>query len=269
MASLRWIRRLPPPSAGDRLRLTDADHQLLTRLPPATDDSAGVGARGGRSECGGLCGVGSCCGTGRQPGAGAEFFSTKCSITWIRTAATCRRSRPKRSATNCRWDAGAPGLGWCGSTAPSWSNDVVPDGPGGRSRAFAIGDRNHCHRMARRCARHASTGPGAGDLLTGPGRHQPDACACAGWTATGAQPAADAGLRSAGNAFSAARDGNLLILRVTAFDGNTAERLSQALEAGMVAKPPPAAVVLDLRGNRGGLLRQAVTGVALLAEQGV
>jgi carboxyl-terminal processing protease len=65
------------------------------------------------------------------------------------------------------------------------------------------------------------------------------------------------------------RDGNLLILRVTAFDGNTAERLSQALEAGMVSKPPPAAVVLDLRGNRGGLLRQAVTGVALLAEQGV
>lgn len=67
----------------------------------------------------------------------------------------------------------------------------------------------------------------------------------------------------------ASRDGNLFVLRVTAFDGNTAERLSQALEAGMLAKPPPAAIVLDLRGNRGGLLRQAVTAVALLAEQGI
>ena len=68
---------------------------------------------------------------------------------------------------------------------------------------------------------------------------------------------------------SVARDGNLLVLKITAFDGNTAERLSQAIEAGLIAGPPPAAVVIDLRGNRGGLLRQAVTSVALLAEQGV
>jgi carboxyl-terminal processing protease len=65
------------------------------------------------------------------------------------------------------------------------------------------------------------------------------------------------------------RDGNLLVLRVSEFDGNTAERLSQALEAGMAEKPAPAAIVLDLRGNRGGLLRQAVTAVALFAEQGI
>jgi len=65
------------------------------------------------------------------------------------------------------------------------------------------------------------------------------------------------------------RAGTMLVLRISAFDGNTAERLSQALEAGMASKPAPSAVVLDLRGNRGGLLRQAVTGVALLAEHGV
>ncbi len=68
---------------------------------------------------------------------------------------------------------------------------------------------------------------------------------------------------------SVARDGNLLVLRITAFDGNTAERLSQSIEAGMVTGPAPAAVAIDLRGNRGGLLRQAVTSVALLAEQGI
>jgi len=65
------------------------------------------------------------------------------------------------------------------------------------------------------------------------------------------------------------RDHDLFVIRVTAFDGNTAERLSQALETAMVATPPPAAIVVDLRDNRGGLLRQAVTAVALLAEQGV
>ncbi len=65
------------------------------------------------------------------------------------------------------------------------------------------------------------------------------------------------------------RDANLLVLRISEFDGNTAERLSQAIEAGMAAKPAPAAMVIDLRGNRGGLLRQAVTAVALFAEQGI
>jgi carboxyl-terminal processing protease len=65
------------------------------------------------------------------------------------------------------------------------------------------------------------------------------------------------------------RDQDLFVVKLTAFDGNTAERLSQALEAGIVATPPPAEIVIDLRGNRGGLLRQAVTSVALLAEQGV
>jgi carboxyl-terminal processing protease len=63
--------------------------------------------------------------------------------------------------------------------------------------------------------------------------------------------------------------GGLLVLRVSEFDGNTAERLSQAIEAGMAEKPAPAAMVIDLRGNRGGLLRQAVTAVALFAEQGI
>jgi carboxyl-terminal processing protease len=65
------------------------------------------------------------------------------------------------------------------------------------------------------------------------------------------------------------REGELLVIRIGAFVANTAERLSQALEAGLVSGKPVAAVVIDLRGNRGGLLRQAVTCVALLAEQGV
>jgi carboxyl-terminal processing protease len=65
------------------------------------------------------------------------------------------------------------------------------------------------------------------------------------------------------------RAGSVLTLLVTEFDGNTALRLSQEIEAGMAAAQRPDAVVIDLRGNRGGLLRQAVTAVALFAEQGV
>ena len=66
----------------------------------------------------------------------------------------------------------------------------------------------------------------------------------------------------------ARREGDLFVIRIDAFVANTAERLSQAIETGM-SGPHAQAMVLDLRGNRGGLLRQAVTGVALFAEQGV
>jgi carboxyl-terminal processing protease len=61
----------------------------------------------------------------------------------------------------------------------------------------------------------------------------------------------------------------MLVVRIVSFTSNTAERLSEAIEAGLAAKPPPAAIVVDLRGNRGGLLRQAVTSVALLADHGI
>ena len=61
--------------------------------------------------------------------------------------------------------------------------------------------------------------------------------------------------------------GALLVLRITAFTADTAQRLSQELEAGL--DPRVAGVVIDLRGDRGGLLRQAVTAVALLLDQGV
>ena len=68
---------------------------------------------------------------------------------------------------------------------------------------------------------------------------------------------------------SSERAGNLLLIGITSFTSNTAERLSEAIEAGLAAKPPPVAIAIDLRGNRGGLLRQAITSVALLADHGI
>ncbi|MGI3777047.1 MAG: S41 family peptidase [Janthinobacterium lividum] len=61
--------------------------------------------------------------------------------------------------------------------------------------------------------------------------------------------------------------GVLLSLRITAFTADTAQRLSQELEAGLDSRVT--GLVIDLRGDRGGLLRQAVTAVALLLDQGV
>ncbi len=159
-------------------------------------------------------------------------------------------------------DAGA-GLGLVRTKGGIVVNDVVPDGPGADAGA-RIGDLILAIDGQR--VRGASLDR-VRDLLTGP----------EGTNVTLRVRGLDGELRSLPLTLAyvppetvfAARDGNLLILRITAFDGDTAERLSQALEAGMLSKPPPAAVVLDLRGNRGGLLRQAVTGVALLAEQGV
>ena len=65
------------------------------------------------------------------------------------------------------------------------------------------------------------------------------------------------------------RRDELLVVRITSFANNTAARLGQELIAGMAANAPPAGVVVDLRGNRGGVLRQAVAAAAMLQPTGV
>lgn len=65
------------------------------------------------------------------------------------------------------------------------------------------------------------------------------------------------------------RYGDILLIRVTGFSADTDQRLSNELER-MLA--PPARVrglVLDLRGNRGGLLRQAVAATDLVLASGI
>jgi carboxyl-terminal processing protease len=66
----------------------------------------------------------------------------------------------------------------------------------------------------------------------------------------------------------ATRDRDMLVLRVTGFARNTADLLSGELVRGLAAPKPPKAVVLDLRGNRGGLLQQAATVAEMLLPAG-
>ncbi|XP_003742859.2 uncharacterized protein LOC100903222 [Galendromus occidentalis] len=55
---------------------------------------------------------------------------------------------------------------------------------------------------------------------------------------------------------------------ITAFSSDTAEELSQYLDQALT-EDKVKAIILDLRGDRGGVLQQAVTAVALLLDSGV
>ncbi len=70
---------------------------------------------------------------------------------------------------------------------------------------------------------------------------------------------------------SATRSGTLLTLRITGFNADTAQRLTQELDRTLsgAAGDRVRGIVLDLRGNRGGLLRQAVATTDLLLGAGL
>ncbi|WP_212373890.1 S41 family peptidase [Acetobacter persici] len=62
--------------------------------------------------------------------------------------------------------------------------------------------------------------------------------------------------------------GSLVVLRVTSFSSDTAEEMSQYLDQA-TQDPSLKGLIIDLRGNRGGVLQQAVTAAALLLDRGV
>lgn len=66
--------------------------------------------------------------------------------------------------------------------------------------------------------------------------------------------------------------GSLLLVRIAGFSSDTDRRLGQEFERLLAHGPVPRrprGVVLDLRGNRGGLLRQAVAATSLMLESGL
>ena len=67
----------------------------------------------------------------------------------------------------------------------------------------------------------------------------------------------------------ASRTDAALVVRVASFTDRTAERLGSVLEANVDGRGAPAGIVLDLRGNRGGLVRQAVAAASVLLPRGV
>jgi carboxyl-terminal processing protease len=67
----------------------------------------------------------------------------------------------------------------------------------------------------------------------------------------------------------AQRVGDTLVVQVTAFNRSTDSHIAHAIEQGLAGPHPAGSLVLDLRGNRGGLLRQAVTASDSLLPAGV
>jgi len=65
------------------------------------------------------------------------------------------------------------------------------------------------------------------------------------------------------------RAGETLVIQVTAFNRSTDAHLARVIEQGLAATRPPEGIVLDLRGNRGGLLRQAVAAADTLLPAGI
>ena len=61
----------------------------------------------------------------------------------------------------------------------------------------------------------------------------------------------------------------VLVIQVTAFNHSTDTHLARAIEQGLANLHTPAGIVLDLRGNRGGVLRQAVTAADALLPAGI
>jgi carboxyl-terminal processing protease len=65
------------------------------------------------------------------------------------------------------------------------------------------------------------------------------------------------------------RIGETLMIQVTAFNRSTDLHLDRVIDQAFAAARPPEGIVLDLRGNRGGLLRQAVAAADSLLPAGV
>jgi carboxyl-terminal processing protease len=62
---------------------------------------------------------------------------------------------------------------------------------------------------------------------------------------------------------------DMLIVRISGFSYSTASHLARALADGLAGSRPPTGIVLDLRSNRGGLLREAVSAADEVLPAGV
>lgn len=66
----------------------------------------------------------------------------------------------------------------------------------------------------------------------------------------------------------ARRIDDVLVLRITSFSNSTASHIAQSVQDAMAEPDPASGIILDLRDNRGGLLRQAMTAADTFLPEG-
>jgi len=261
---LHGITALDPALAADlrgpRLQLTATNRVVLDRVTPARDDAFAWGHLAADMEAAAYTQSATLRAAGTQgliQGFFDEMFNHLDPYSRYEPPAPAEAERTKLSV-----DAGA-GIGLIAREHAVVVEDVVPNGPG-QQAGLRVGDRIVSIDGRRP---HASQLDRARAWLSGPDGTSVDVRV----------RGLDGILRNLSLTLAyvppetvfSERAGTMLVIRISSFTSNTAERLSEVMEAGLAAQPPPAAIVVDLRGNRGGLLRQAVTSVALLADHGV
>jgi carboxyl-terminal processing protease len=245
---------------GSHLQLTATKRLVLDRAAPAPNDAEAWGHLSAEVEAAAYAQSGALRNAGTQgliQGYFDEMFNHLDPYSRYEPPAPAQAERSKLSV-----DAGA-GIELIARGTAVVVESLVPDGPGQQAgvrvgdRIVAVdGRRPHANQLDR--VRAWLSGPEGSEVdlrvrgLDGLIRDLPLSLAYV----------------PPETVFSE-RDGNLLVIRISSFTSNTAERLSEVLEAGLAASPKPIGIAVDLRGNRGGLLRQAVTSVALLADHGV
>lgn len=252
--------RLQPELRGGTLRLLAPGRVLLARAPPADGDAAGWGAAAAQLARAGWD-ASDAVRKARTDGVIQtlfdELFNHLDPYSHYTPPAQAAEARLRREGT------GGVGLRVAERAGGFVVFEVAPDGPGALA-GLRVGE------SLLAVDGQAIQGADLADvvaMLAGP----------EGSRVTLTLRAADGHVREtmltrvilAPRTVSVERTADILLVRVTGFASDTGARLAHALQSGLAGPRRPRGVVLDLRGNRGGLLWQAVAAAETVLASGM